>query len=51
MLWGRWEYEFIIDLKEISVNTTNWIDSAKELLESASECGIEPPGSISHVVS
>ena len=30
MLWGRWEYEFIIDLKEISVNTTNWIDSAKD---------------------
>ena len=43
-----------MDIKEIGINTKNWVDSAKDregLLESLCECGIKPPGSISHGVS
>ena len=41
-----------MDLKEIGINTRNWVDSNQErLLETICECEIEPPGSISHVVS
>ena len=39
-----------MDLKEIGVNMRNRVNSAQYggLLESPCECGIEPPGSISH---
>ena len=48
----RWEDNIRMDLKEISINTRNWVDSAQDRchLESQSECGIEPTGSISHGV-
>ena len=37
-----------MDLEEIGISTRNWVDSAQDrLLESPSECGIDPPGSIS----
>ena len=36
-----------MDLKELCINRTNWVDSAQE---SPCECGIEPPGFISHGV-
>ena len=41
-----------MDLEEICINAGNWVDSAqnRNLLESPRECGIEPPGSISHGV-
>ena len=26
----RWEYNIKIDLKEISINTRNWVDSAQD---------------------
>ena len=38
-----------MDLEEIGINAGNWVDSG--LLESPCECGIEPPGFISHGVS
>ena len=40
-------------LEEIGINAGNWVDSAQDrnLLESPCECGIEPPGSMSHGVS
>ena len=39
-------------LKEIGINTTNWVDLAKDrdFLENPCEFCIEPPGSISHGV-
>ena len=40
----RWEYNIRMDLEEIGINAGNWVDSAQE-------CGIEPPGSISHGTS
>ena len=42
-----------IDLKQIGIDTRNWVDSAQDkgLLESPCECGIEPSGFIRHVVS
>ena len=40
----RWEGNIRKDLEEIGINAENWVDSA-------CECGIEPPGSISHGVS
>ena len=42
-----------MDLKEIRINTRNWVDLAQsmDLLESPWECGIETPGSIHHGVS
>ena len=41
-----------MDLEEIGINAGNWVDFGlrKGLLESPCECGIEPPGSISHGV-
>jgi hypothetical protein len=48
----RWEDNIRIDLEEIGINAGNWVDSAQDmkLLENHCECGIEPPGSISHGV-
>ena len=42
-----------MDLKEIGIGRMNYLDSAQDsnLLESLYECGIDPPGSISHGVS
>ena len=42
-----------MDLKEIGIKMRNWVDLAqdRDLLEGLCECGIEPPGSISHGVS
>ena len=35
-----------IDLKEIGINTRNWVDSAQDKdYESRRECGIKPPSS------
>ena len=36
-----------MDLKELGINTRNWVDSAqdRDLLGSSDEYGIEPPGS------
>ena len=49
----RWKDNIRMDLEEMGINAGNWVDSAqdKELLESPCECGIEPPGPISHGVS
>ena len=45
----RWKDDIRMDLKEIGVNTRNYVDSAQEgVLESPREYGIEPPGFISH---
>ena len=41
----KWEDNVRMNLKEIGVNTKNWIDST------LCECGIEPPGSTTHGVS
>ena len=38
-----------MDLEGIGINAGNWVDSAQDM--NYFECGIEPPGSISHVVS
>ena len=43
----RWEDNITIDLEKIGANTRNWVDSAQDR-DSPCECGIEPPGSISH---
>ena len=49
---GRWEDNIRMDLKEIGINARNLVDSAYDrLLESPCQCGIEPPGSITHGVS
>ena len=45
----RWQDNIRMDLEEIGINEDNRVDSA--LLESSCECGIEPPGYISHGVS
>ena len=49
----RWEDNIRMDLEEIGINAGNWVNSARDrnLLESPCECGIEPPGSVSHGVS
>ena len=36
-----------MDLDEVGINEANWVDSAQDR---DCECGIEPPGSISHGV-
>ena len=47
----RWEDNIRMNIKEIDINTRNWVDSAQDtLLESPCECSIEPPGFISHGV-
>ena len=45
----RWEDNIRMDLKEIDVNTRNWVDSAQD--RGPCGCGIAPPGSIGHRVS
>ena len=47
------EDNITMDLQEIGINTRNWFDLAqdRDYLESACECRIESPGSISHRVS
>ena len=48
----RWEDNIRMDLKEIcQFEELSWFDSRYGLLESHCECGIEPPGSISHGIS
>ena len=39
-----------MDLKEICLNTRDWVDSAQDT-DYPCECGIEPPGLTSHGVS
>jgi hypothetical protein len=39
-----------MDLEEVGINAGNWVDSAQDR-KCHCECGIEPPGSISHGVS
>ena len=48
-----WEGNIRMYLKEIGINTRNLVDSVQnmDLLESTCECGIEPPGFISHEFS
>ena len=49
----RLEDNIRIDLKEIGVNTRNWVDSAqdRDYGRDLVNCVIEPPGSIIHAVS
>ena len=46
----RWEDNIRMDLKEIVINSRNWVDSAQDR-ESPCGCSIETLGSISHGVS
>ena len=48
----RWEGNIRMDVNKVDVNTRNWVDSAqdKDYWKARCECGIEPPGSISHGV-
>ena len=47
----RWEDNIRMALKEIGINTRNWVDSVQEgLLESPCKWDIEPPGFISNEV-
>ena len=48
----RWEDNIRIDLKEIGINTRNWLICLRiRIYWSPCECGIEPLGSICHGVS
>ena len=47
----RWDHSIRMDLKEIGINTRNWVDSKIGIIRDPCEYGIEPPGSISHGVS
>ena len=48
----RWVDKIRMNLKQMGINAGNWVDSAKDRdYWSLCECGIEPPGSISHGVS
>jgi hypothetical protein len=47
----RWEDKIRMDRKEVGINTRNWVDSAKGLLESPYECGTETPDSRNHGVN
>ena len=49
----RWEDNIRMELEEIGISAGNWVGFAqgKGLLEIPCECGIEPPGFISHGVS
>ena len=42
-----------MDLKEIGISARNWADSTEDwdYWRAVRECGIEPPGSISHVIA
>ena len=48
-----WEDNIRMDIKEIGINTRNLVDSAqdRDYWRALVNCGIEPPGSISHGVS
>ena len=48
----RWEDNIRMDLEEIGINAGNWVDSSQDrnYWRAPCECGIEPPGSISHGV-
>ena len=47
----RQEYNVRMDFKEIGINMRNWVDSTQDrYLEGPCECGIKPPGLISHGV-
>ena len=48
----RWEDNIRMNLKEIGISTRNWVDSAqdRECWRGPCDCGIKPPGSISHGV-
>ena len=50
---SRWEDNIRMSIKEIAINTRNWIHSNhdKGLLETPSEFGIEPRGAISHEIN
>ena len=49
----RWEDNIRMDLEEIGINAGNRVDSAQDrnYWRALCECGIEPPGSISHGVT
>jgi hypothetical protein len=49
----RWEDTIIMDLKEIGINTSNWVDSTqdRDYWRALVNACIESPGSISHGVS
>jgi hypothetical protein len=47
----RLEDNIRMDIKEIGINTRNWVYSAQNRDQCPCECGIEPPRSISHGVS
>ena len=48
----RWEDYIRMDFKEVGVNTSHWVDSALGIdYWSSCACGIEPTGSISHIVN
>ena len=40
-----WKESIRMDIKEIGINTMNWVDSAQDraLLDNPYECDIEPP--------
>ena len=46
----RWEDNIRMELEEIGINKRNWVDSLR-IRRALCECGIGPPGSISHRVS
>ena len=49
----RWEDDIRMDLEEIGINAGNWVDLILYRVYSRArcDCGIEPPGYISHGVS
>ena len=49
----RCEDNIRMGLKEIGINTRNWVNQGqdRDYWRTLSECGIEPPGFISHRVS
>ena len=49
----RWKDNIRMDLKEIGINTRNWVGSAqdRDYWDTPCECCTEPPGSISQGVS
>ena len=48
----RWEDNIRMDGKEMVINKGNYVDTAQDRnYWRPSECGIEPPGSISHGVN
>ena len=47
----RWKVNIRMDLKEIGMNTRNWVDLDQDRdYWKAFKCGIKPPGSVSHGV-